>query len=259
MKIITFLFSALLSLGAFAQQTQSTRNDPAPGVSYTIVYQIGRFDVAGFFHGTDYNNKRYSTMEDCINHFDETVQDVRDRAADKNADLDVQEQHAQTFVSLYKCQQITIDPNYNVERKLGAIAKAKPSETVAQPQAQVQTQPQVITRERETAPQSGYMGSVEAVARPMHPMPTRAFYIAQYVDNVPGYRPYWIRDAIAFPTIGACYAALKERLAEEQGQIEARFMRTARDGYAAVKYSYDMAQFKQAAARKMQCVMENAS
>ena len=243
---IMILFAALMiAVSPTFAQTQVTKADPNPGTEYQVVHQIGRFDPGGVFHGTDYNTKKYLTMEDCATHYDKTLVEVQERAAEKGANESVQAQHVKMFQSLYACQQITIDLNYEIEKK--PVAKKKP-ETKAE-----------VARDEPPAPEvaTGYASSVAATQSRQVPlaMPTRPFWIAEYVSNTPGYRPYWVKGAAAYATINQCHEALREQLTFEKRQIEDRFMRTARDGNAATRYSHELTLFRDRT-RTLQCITD---
>lgn len=240
MKLSTRLFVSLMVGLIFVFFTLSlpaqTINDSAPGASYYIVHQIGRFDVSGVFHGTDYNFKKYSTADDCTLHYDETVDEVRSRAADKGASLDVQEEHANRFKALYKCQEITVDAHHSTMRDLDKAA--------------VQPKPFKLAPLED----SGYAASVNRLRQLAPPLPTKPYYIAQYVDNVPGYRPGWVRNAVAYPTIASCQNALRQTLDAIQAKINARYEMTQKDEYATAVYANDLRRFRMETVQRFQCV-----
>jgi hypothetical protein len=247
MRIIAILFFSLIMGGcATAQRPHAVGSDPTPGAEFTLSYKIGRWDSNGIFHGTDYNDKQYPSKVACEKAYEETIQQVRDGAADKGGTVEVQDRHVASFRSLYKCYEITLDTNHEISPRpvqaLPAPTRQYRAPVTQEPPLERYSQPieqNYLPQEARISPQAG---------------PLRPYYMAEYI-SLPGRRPYWVTFASVYESPAQCWKAVRLMLGDERLKIEAEFTRTSRDYNASVNFQYRMEQFRDRT-RRISCVQE---
>ena len=224
-----------LQAGADAMLTDKDTAD-----EYMDVWRMGRLDVQGAFHGTQYNMHNYASQDKCEDALVDTVDAVNQKAIKEGADPATAKSMAERFSSMYDCHELHLDPNVieNISPQPAGPKRQEPVQASAEPTEQVQALPPqpILPQAMGPAPMV-YPDMSKLTMAP--PMPVRPYYMAEMV-SVPGYPSHWVNYASAYASPAQCWEAVKSFVADRQEEIQKTFVQMSQTYNASEWYRVQM-------------------